>query len=102
MLYTLNKACLRLGETDNLYPALAVDLSASVNLASRYRIVGVEVVGLGLFVILLLLLEAREAGTDQTVQGFSWVWGIVGITLVLVGLELLSLNRRLPVESPTA
>ncbi len=70
-----------------------------MNLTTRFRIIGVEVVGLGLFVIVLLLLEAREAGTDQTVQGFSWVWGIVGITLVLVGLELLSLNRRLTLES---
>ena len=28
------------------------------------------------------------------VQDFSWVWGIVGITLILVGLELLSLNSE--------
>ncbi len=65
-----------------------------MELGTRYRIVGVEVVGLGAFVLLLLFLEWNEAGTNQVVQNFSWVWGIVGISLILVGLELLSLNAK--------
>jgi hypothetical protein len=65
-----------------------------MELGTRYRIVGVEVVGLGAFVLLLLFLELNEAGTNQAVQNFSWVWGVVGITLILVGLELLSLNAK--------
>ena len=70
-----------------------------MKLATRYMIVGVEVVALGAAVILLLFLESGEVGTNQTVQNFSWVWGIVGVTLILVGLELLSLNRRLPLAN---
>jgi hypothetical protein len=73
-----------------------------VKLATRYTIIGVEVVGLGAFILLLLFLEAREAGNNQTVQSFSWVWGIVGISLILVGLELLSLIRRQVVQWPGA
>jgi hypothetical protein len=65
-----------------------------MKLGTRYRIVGVEVVGLGAFVLLLLFLELNEAGTNLAVQNFSWVWGVVGITLILVGLELLSLNAK--------
>jgi hypothetical protein len=65
-----------------------------LKLATRYKIVGIEVVGLGAFVLFLLFLEYTEAGTSQVVESFSWVWGIIGVTLILVGLEQLSLNRR--------
>lgn len=65
-----------------------------MEIVTRYKIIGFEVVGLGAFVLLLLVLEFSEAKTNQIVQNFSWVWGIVGITLVLVGLELLSLNAK--------
>ena len=66
-----------------------------MQLATRYKIIGIEVVGFGLFVLLLLFLEYTEAGSNQVVQNFSWVWAIVGITLILVGFEQLSLNRKL-------
>ena len=66
-----------------------------MELSTRYKILGVEVVGFGVFVLFLLFLEYNEAGTNQVVQNFSWVWGIVGITLILVGLELLSLNTKM-------
>ena len=66
-----------------------------MELSTRYKIVGVEVIGFGVFVLFLLFLEYNEAATNQVVQNFSWVWGIVGITLVLVGLELLSLNAKM-------
>ena len=66
-----------------------------MELSTRYNIIGVEIVGFGVFVLFLLLLESNEAGTNQVVQNFSWVWGIVGITLILVGLELLSLNAKM-------
>jgi hypothetical protein len=66
-----------------------------MELSTRYRIIGIETVGLGAFVLLLLSLELLEAGTNQVVQNFSWVWGIIGFTLILVGLEQLSLNRTI-------
>ena len=65
-----------------------------MELSTRYKIVGVEVVGFGIFTLLLLFLEYNEGGTNQVVQNFSWVWGIVGLTLILVGLEILSLNAK--------
>ena len=66
-----------------------------MELSTRYKIVGVEVVGFGIFILFLLFLEYSEAGTNQVVQNFSWVWGIVGITMILVGLEILSLNAKM-------
>jgi len=72
-----------------------------VELATRYKIVGIEVVGLGAFVLLLLFLEYIEAGTNQVVENFSWVWGIIGVTLILVGLEQLSLNRLKSAVGPS-
>ena len=66
-----------------------------MELSTRYKIVGIEVVGFGVFVLFLLFLEHNEAGTNLVVQNFSWVWGIVGITLILVGFEILSLNAKM-------
>ena len=66
-----------------------------MELSTRYKIVGIEVVGFGVFVLFLLFLEYNEAGTNQVVRNFSWVWGIVGITLILIGLEILSLNSKM-------
>jgi len=71
-----------------------------MELRTRYQIVGVEVVGLGAFVLLLAYLELRQADPSGLVQGFTWVWGVVGITLILVGLEIPSLNRLLPASTP--
>ena len=51
--------------------------------------------GFGVFVLIRLFLEHNEAGTNPIVQNFSWVWGIVGVTLILVGLEILSLNAKM-------
>jgi len=66
-----------------------------VNLAARFRVVGVEVVGLGAFLLLLLILELHETNGIPTVVSFGWVFALIGITLILVGLETLSLTRRL-------
>ena len=66
-----------------------------MNLTTRFRIVGFEVVGVGAFVFVLLFLELRESNGNPTVASFGWVFAIIGITLILVGLETLSLTRRL-------
>ncbi len=69
-----------------------------LKLRSRYRIVGVEVVGLGAFLLLIMLLQLVESNWNPSIEEFAWVYSIIGITLILVGLEILSLNRRLPTE----
>jgi hypothetical protein len=72
-----------------------------LKVATRFKIVGVEVVGLGAFLLLILLLELRSVhSTSGIIQGFGWDYGIVGTTLILVGLEILSLIKNLPSGSP--
>lgn len=66
-----------------------------MEITRQYRIIGAEVVGMGAFLVLLLLLELRESDWNQTVVNFAWVYAILGITLVLVGLEILWLAKRL-------
>ena len=62
---------------------------------TNLRIIGVEVVGLGAFILFLLYLELTETNNNSTVMSFAWVFGIVAISLILVGLETLSVVRRL-------
>ena len=69
-----------------------------MKLAKRFRIIGVEIVGLAAFLIFIMLLQLVESSWNPSVQQFAIVYAIIGITLVLVGLESLSLSRRLPVE----
>jgi len=64
--------------------------------ATRFKIVGIEVVGLGTYNILVLLLQLREASNQSIVQSFGWDYAIIGGVLVAVGLELLSLIKHLP------
>jgi hypothetical protein len=70
-----------------------------MRLHTQIRVVGAEVVGIGGFVLLLLLLEGRAAGWSALTVSFGTAFGIVGLTLVLVGLEAMWLGSR--VESET-
>ena len=69
-----------------------------MKLAGRYRIIGVEVVGLGAFLLLIMLLQLIQSSWNASVEQFAIVYAIIGITLILVGLETLSLNRGLPTQ----
>ena len=69
-----------------------------MSLVSRFRIIGAEIVGLGAFLLLIMLLQLVESGWNTSVEQFAAVYAIIGITLILVGLETLSLNRRLPTQ----
>ena len=62
---------------------------------TNLRIISIEIVGFGVFVRFLLYLELGETNSNAIVVDFSWVFGIVAITLILVGLETLSIVRRL-------
>ena len=75
-----------------------------MNVTTRHKIIGVEVIGLGVFLLVLILLQLIESKGNQSVQNFAWAYGIVGITFVLVGLEILSLTKqlRVPVEQSSA
>lgn len=70
-----------------------------MKLDQRFRIVGVEVVGLGAFLLAILLLNLLETNWNPGVVSFGWVYAIIGVTLVLVGLETLSLIRHIPGEN---
>lgn len=65
-------------------------------MATRFKIVGVEVVGLGAFLLLLVILGLREEGAALGFQSFALEFTIVGGTLILVGFEILSLVKSLP------
>ena len=69
-----------------------------MKLATRLKIVAWEAVFLGAFLLAMVFLQLSEAGSDSSVGSFAWVYGIVGVTLILVGLEGVSLVRRLPSE----
>ena len=69
-----------------------------LDLGTRYRIVGIEVVGLGVFLLLILMLQLLESNWNHSVEAFDYVYAIIGITLILVGLEILSLNKLLPAQ----
>jgi len=66
--------------------------------ATRFKIVGVEVVGLGVYNLLVLLLQLRQAPGQSIVQSFGWDYAIIGGVLVAVGLELVSLIKYLPTQ----
>ena len=69
-----------------------------MKIQTRFKIVGTEVVGLGAFLLFVLALELRSPYAGGMVQAFGWDYGIVGATLILVGLEMLSLIKNLPVR----
>jgi hypothetical protein len=66
-----------------------------VKLTTRFKIVGIEVVGFGVFVLALLDLEYNQSKTDPVVLNFVWIFIIIGITLILVGLEILYLTKKI-------
>jgi hypothetical protein len=67
-----------------------------VKIASRFKIIGTEVIFFGIFVLTLVALELRDANGDSVILNFAWVFIVIGITLILIGLELLSLIKQLP------
>lgn len=69
-----------------------------MKLGTRFKIVGWEVVFLGAFLLGIVLLQLDGAGSASSVESFAWVYGIIGVTLILVGLETVSLVRRLRAE----
>ena len=73
-----------------------------MRLSTRFNIIVYEVVGMGIFLVLLALLEYSESAGNSVGGNFSWVFGLIGVVLVLVGLELGSLLRRIPKESLAA
>jgi hypothetical protein len=58
------------------------------------------VIGIGAFILFLQFLELNETRGNSTVVSFAWVFAIVGITLILVGLETYSLTGRLQPKVP--
>jgi hypothetical protein len=64
--------------------------------ATRFKIVGTEVIGLGSFLLVVLGLQLRASHFSGLVQGFGWDYGILGGTFILIGLEILSLVKNLP------
>ena len=67
-----------------------------MRLITRLGIVAYETVALGAFVILLAFLEEREMQGNPVATNFSWVFWLVGVVVILVGMESASLVRRLP------
>ena len=66
-----------------------------MKLVTRLNIIGVEVIGLAAFLLALVMVELHETHWEQIVQNFSWVYAIIGVALILVGFETLSLARQL-------
>jgi len=69
----------------------------TLKLSTRFKIVGWEFVFLGAFLLAMVALQLEES-TASIVGDFAWVYGIVAVTGMLVGLETVSLVRQLPAE----
>jgi hypothetical protein len=52
---------------------------------------------LGAFLLAIVVLQLQESSAS-IVGSFAWVYGIIGATAMLVGLETVSLVRQLPAE----
>jgi hypothetical protein len=51
---------------------------------------------LGAFLLAMVILQLEEP--NVSVGSFAWVYGIIGFTAILVGLETVSLVRQLSAE----
>ena len=67
-----------------------------MELLTRLKIVAFETVRLGAFVVLLGFLQDWEAAADPVAVSFSWVFWLVGVVIIVVGMEGVSLLRRHP------
>lgn len=67
-----------------------------ISLATRFKIVGVEVVGFGAFLLLELVLSLRQSQNPSLFQSFSYDYALIGAVLIAVGFEILSLIKQLP------
>ena len=67
-----------------------------ISLATRFKIVGVEVIGFGAFLLLELLLRLRQTQNPGLFQSFSYDYALIGAVLIAIGFELLSLVKQLP------
>jgi len=74
-------------------------METELKLSTRLNIVAYETVGLGAFIVLLAFLENSEGAGSSTAINFSWVFGFIGAVLILIGLELGALIRRIPSDS---
>jgi hypothetical protein len=72
-----------------------------VKVATRFRIVGVEVIGLGAYLLVMIYLGVLRGEAGTGFQSLGWEYGIAGVTLILVGLEILHLIKRLPGAAST-
>ena len=54
-----------------------------------------EVVGRGAFLPRIMFLQLMKSNWSSSVEQIAWVYAIIGATGILVGLEILSLNRYL-------
>ena len=79
----------------NRYESVASDVS-DLKLTTHLKFVAWEAVFLGAFLLAILSLQLYEDGSANSVGSFALVYGIIGVTLVLVGLEGVSLVGKLP------
>ena len=52
---------------------------------------------MGAFLLAIVALQLEESSAS-VVESFAWVYGIIGVTSILVGLETVSLVGRHPNE----
>jgi len=72
-------------------------LQVTLRPSTRFKIVGWEFVFLGAFLLVVIALQLEEPNAAE--ESFAWVYGIIAVTAILVGLEAVSLVKQLPKES---
>ena len=78
------------------------NVKSNMKTPTRFKIVGTEVVGMGSFLLVILALQLRASNFNLLIENFGWDYLVIGITLILVGLEILSLIKNLPPWSEPA
>ena len=70
-----------------------------ISMRTHFKIVGTEVVGISAFLLAILGLQAKAEHGLGPLFSFSWDYLIIGITLILVGFEILSLVNHVSEKS---
>ena len=71
-----------------------------LSLRERLRIVGWEVIGLGGAVLLITAALMSAAHDAWSISSPRWIYIIIGVALILVGMETIALTRGVRGEYP--
>ena len=73
-----------------------------ISTSTRFKIIGAETIGVGAFLLLAFFLNQEGSELGRSLLSIDSDYPIIGSALVLLGLEIFSLLKRLPSTKPRA